>query len=555
MGHTSPTVQAECVGLSLTREQFSEIYPDLADHYDFFNDPIPKGTSKAVIEGKYFKSKLWRLNNMYTIVNKEGIPITFKMNYAQHKVYAATREHPRIIILKSRQQGISTLWLVSYFDDAIWQSHLNIGLMAQGKDEASTLLERSKLLWEQLDPQVKAFLNIKSLKDNATAVAFSNNSTLFIRTSFRSTTLQRLHVSEFGKIANANPKRAKETKTGTLQALGKGNTGVIESTAEGRNEFQFMWDNAVVAESSGQIAEKDFLPVFLPWIDDPDCVSSVKQAVDNEAAKYFKKIEKELNITLTVEQKNFWVIQHRELGDDIYQEYPATPTEAFAASRDGTFYAKIFNKCVVERNRIVQGLYDPNLDVEVHCDLGMDDYFVMTFVQWYRGEYRIVDEYWNNGYDLTHYIDEAESRGYPITVYKFPHDIAVRELMATGGGKAKSREQLLREYFKKEGITARIAKVKKDSTIANGIEAVRAVLPKMYIDAKCTYLISCFLNYSKEWDDKLLVWKKTPVHDEFSHGADCMRSVAQHTAESEGMHESRLDNNNRQHRPYSGACL
>ncbi len=539
----SLTTYQEPNRLAITREQFASIYPDLAEHYDFFNNPIPAGTSKEYVERVYFKSKLWRINNLYTIVNKDGEPVTFRMNYAQHKVYAATRQHPRIIILKSRQQGISTLWLVSFFDDTIWCPYLNLGLMAQGTDEASTLLERAKLLWERLDPDIKAFLGVKLLKDNSTAYSFSNKSTMFIRVSFRSTTLQRLHISEFGKIAAKNPKRAKETKTGTLQALGKGNTGVIESTAEGRNEFQYMWDAAVIAKNSGQLAEKDFMPVFLPWIDDPDCVSDVLQAVDNEAGKYFAKLEKELDILLTVEQKNFWVIQHRELMDDIYQEYPATPAEAFAASRDGTYYAKLFNKHVVDAKRIVVGLYDKNLDVEVHFDLGVDDYFVMVFKQWYRGAYRIIDEYWNNGYDLDHYIDVAEERGYNIVAYRFPHDIAVRNLGISdgSGAKAKSREQLVRAYFKEKGITARIVKEKRDASVANSIEVVRSMIKNMWIDAKCEYLIACFLNYSKEWDDRLLVWKKTPRHDEYSHGADCLRSVAQHTIESESVHTSRME--------------
>lgn len=529
--------------LSITRDQFARIYPDLAEYYDFFNDPIPHGTSKAYVERVYFKSKLWRINNLYTIVNKAGTPVTFRMNYAQHKVYAATRKHPRIIILKSRQQGISTLWLVSFFDDTIWCPYLNLGLMAQGTDEASTLLERAKLLWEKLDPNVKELLGIKLLKDNATAYAFSNKSTMFIRVSFRSTTLQRLHISEFGKIANNNPKRAKETKTGTLQALGKGNTGVIESTAEGKNEFAFMWDAAVIAKNSGQMAEKDFYPVFLPWVEDPDCVSLVNQTINAEAAKYFSKVEKELNTLLSQEQKNFWVIQHRELDDDIYQEYPATPAEAFAASRDGTFYAKLFNKHVIDQKRVVQNLYDPNLDVEVHLDLGVDDYFVMTFKQWHRGEFRIIDEYWNNGFDIDHYIDEAESRGYNITAYRFPHDIAVRNLGISDGtgAKAKSREQLVRAYFKLKGITARIVKEKRDSSIANGIESVRSMIKSLWIDARCTYIIDCFINYSKEWDEKLRVWKKTPVHNEYSHGADCLRSVAQHTIENDNVGNSGMD--------------
>ena len=527
------------LGLSITRKQFCRLYPDLSAYYDFFNNPIPAGVSNEYIEKVYFASKLWRLNNLYTIVGKNGKLTTFKMNYAQHKTYAASRIHPRLIILKSRQQGISTLFLVSFFDDAVWAQHFSIGLMAQGTDEASTLLERVKLLWERLDPNVKAYAGVKLVNDNAVKFSLTNKSSIFIRVSFRSTTLQRLHISEFGKIANANPKRAKETKTGTLQALAAGMTGIIESTAEGNNDFQLMWDAAMIAVASGQLAPKDFMPVFLPWIEDPDCTSSVTQIVTPEAELYFMKLERELNITLTEEQKNFWIIQYRELDDDIYQEYPATPHEAFAASRDGTYYAKLFNIHVLDKGRIVKNLYDPNLPVEVFIDLGMDDYFVMGFCQWYRGEYRIVDEYLNDGYDMTHYIDVAEAKGYNIVAYKFPHDISVRELTATGGGqRAKSRQEILQEYFKLKGITARIIKLSKDANEANGIEATRRMIKSMWVDPKCTYLIACCLNFTRAWNDKLHIWKDTPADTEWNHGADVLRAIAQHTQEHDSMHES-----------------
>ena len=61
----------------------------------------------------------------------------------------------------------------------------------------------------------------------------------------------------------------------------------------------------------------------------------------------------------------------------------------------------------------------------------------------------------------------------------------------------------------------------------------------MKIDVSCTYIIDCLNNYSKDWDDKLQVWKLTPKHDEFSHGADMIRQVAMGVRESESSNESR----------------
>jgi hypothetical protein len=519
---------------------FNEYFPDLQGHYSFFNDPVPSDISTEEFERRYLSNKLWRLNNIYTIVDKDGNPRIFRMNQAQLKVYAATRRHPRVIILKSRQQGISTLWLVSFFDDSVFGHYLSVGLMAQGADEAATLLERSKLLWDTLPDDIKGFVNVKLVKDNTKELAFSNNCTIFIRTSFRSTTLQRLHISEFAKIANANPQRAKETKTGTLQALAAGNTGVIESTAEGRNDFKTMWDNAVLAKCSGQQGPKDFEPVFLSWLDDPDCALSLPQAETGDSREYFAKLS-DAGITASVEQRNFWIQQHRELEGDVYQEYPATPEEAFMASRDGTYYSRLFTEEVVRGNRVSSDLYDPNLPLDVYFDLGVDDYMVMGFVQWYRGSYRIVDDYWNNGYDLEHYIEEAESRGYDIRNYVFPHDIKVRQLVSGngGGGRARTRLDMCREYFRNEGIQSGVRVLAK-SSIADGIEAVRRMIPSLWIDPRAGYLIDCFYNYSKEWDPKLRVWKKTPLHDEYSHGADVLRSIAVGVTESAGTNDSSL---------------
>lgn len=526
--------------LRITEEQFNELYPDLEGSYDFFNNPPPAGISDEEFERTYLVSKLWRLNNIYTIINKDGDPVTFQMNYAQHMVYAKSREHSRVIILKSRQQGISTFWLVSFFDDAVWCPFLNLGLMAQGTDEASTLLERTKFLWDTLDDSIKTFIGNSLEKDNTKEFSFSNKSTMFIRVSFRSATLQRLHISELGKIANQYPKRARETKTGTLQALGKGNTGVIESTAEGKNMFKQMWDDSVIALHSGEMTLKDFYPVFLSWVNDPDCVIDVDQTIDKEAQDYFDELEDKLNLKLTKQQKNFWIAQRRELGGDIFQEYPATPEEAFTASKDGTYYSRLFNETCVRKGKVKRGIYDPNLPVDVFFDLGVDDYTVLGFVQWYRGEWRIIHEYWDNGYSLEFYLDYIKDSKYDIRALKFPHDISQRQQGIQDARKrAKSRFDIAKSYRRDHGLRWQLH-VNDKGSIAQGIEAVRAMIPNMVIDSSCTYLIDCLLNYSKKWDDKLEVWTNTPVHDEYSHGADVFREIASSTIENTNHHTSAL---------------
>ena len=503
--------------LKITQEQFSSIYGDLVSPELFLTSP---STEESLVVN-FLTSKLWRLNRLYTIVDKDGQRVPFRMNYAQHIVYRASLAHPRVIILKSRQQGISTFWLISFLDDALIYQDMNVGLMAQGKAEARTLLKRVGMAWGEFPKQLKTFLSLRLSCDNTEEQGFTNGSTLFIRTSFRSTTLQCLHISEFGKIANMYPARAQETKTGTLQAIKPGNTVAIESTAEGENEFKRMWDAAVLTET--KIAKglkldysgKDFKPVFLSWLNDPDCVEPQYEEPSLNDQEYFEEIEALTGHTLTTEQKNFWLVQRRELGDAIYQEYPATPAEAFAKVNDGSYYGTAFAISVEKRGRIVANLYDENLPVHVALDLGMNDTFSLTYFQCWGDEWRIVNEYSNSGEGLEFYVNKIADTGYDIGYLICPHDIKVREL-----GSGKTRLSRLRE------LGVRRITVLERSPILDGIEAVRKMIPNLWVDERCVETIGTFHNYSKEWDDKYNVWKTKPCHDKWSHVADSIRAMA-----------------------------
>jgi len=503
--------------LTINREQFRKIYAGLAileDEELFFSRPV----DQHELLTRYLPSKLWRMNNCYKIVDKLGNKITFRMNMAQHRVYAASLRHPRLIILKSRQQGISTFWLVAFFDDAITRHNYSIGLMAQGQDEAATLLERTKILWDELDVNLKTYLGVYTTSDNTKEFALNNGSKIFVRTSFRSTTLQRLHISEMGKIANKFPEKAKETKTGTLQAIAPGNIVAIESTAEGDNLFKTDYDNASQIPFE-ELTGRDFLAVFLSWVEDPDCVEPRYQEPNAKQLKYFADIEKLLGITLTQEQRNFWITKYRELGDSIYQEYPTTPEEAFLATKTGTYYAHLFiefiRKFKREMDTTVTPLFDKNLDVQLAVDLGMNDTNVIVAFQEYMDEIRIIDEIYDNGQQISYYTDIIKKRPWfdNLTHLILPHDAEVKEL--TSG---KTRVEVFQEELKGVDIT-----VLPRLGLLDGIEAVRNAIKMMWIAKTCSYITKCLLGYRKEWDEKLEKFRDKPLHDEHSNGADAVR--------------------------------
>lgn len=501
--------------LNITKEEFKSLYPH-GDINLFENTP---STDEEFIS-VFLPNKLWRLNNLYTIVNKDGGRIPFNMNRSQHTVYSALLVHPRLIILKSRQQGISTFWLISFFDDGLFIEDLNIGLLAQGLEEASTLLERVKLAWDTFPEPVKKFLGLHLGKNNSKEYSFNNNSTLFIRTSFRSATLQRLHVSELGKISAKTPEKARELMSGTMQAIKAGNPVILESTAEGRkNLFYKLWYQSV--DHIGERSPKGFKPVFLSWVNDPDCTMSIPQRISVEDEEYFNRVERDLNIELTNEQKWWAVAQRSELPDLFDQEYPYSPEAAFAAVRDGAYYAAIWKRS----GRRQPDLYDPALDVFVTMDMGMNDTMVLLFWQEYINinsqlEIRIVKAYKNSGEGLEHYFNVIRDTRWSIATVYLPHDAKVREL-----GTAKSRAGFLRDLgLRNQSILPRT------NSVSNDIEVVRKLLPYVIVNADersgCDYIEDTFHNYSKEWDEKGNCWKDKPLHDEWSNPADAVRYMA-----------------------------
>lgn len=497
----------------LTLQELKKIYKDteLEDNCSIlFKEPE---NEQDFIEN-FIASKLWRLNNLYKIINKEGKVVTMHMKRAQHIVYAYFLKHPRLIILKSRQQGISTLWLVFFFDTLIFFSTRKAGLMSQGLDESAELLDKLTVLWDNMDPEILNELGLSKRKDNSKMFELSNGSKMLVRTSFRSGTLQMLHISEYGKIANAFPARAEEVKTGSLQAIAKGLPVIIESTAEGVNEFKYMWDTAVAF--IGNITGKDFMPVFLPWTDDPDCTINIPQEQTMEGRDYFNDLEREYNIICNDHQKWFWEAQFRELGVRVYQEYPATPVEAFKAALEGSYYGSYVARYITRKqNRIRDNLYDPSLPITISADLGLDDDTVLFFWQYFGLEHRLIGEYTASGKQTSHYIKQVK---YMYPEHKINHIILPHDASKRDNSNLITREKEFSDGFK----SALITKLPK-SGVLDGINIVRTKLQHIVLDRKCIYALECLQNYSKERDEKRNVWRDYPNHDEFSHGADNIR--------------------------------
>lgn len=459
-------------------------------------------------------SKLWRMNNLYTILDKNGVKKKLRLNHAQLNVLQ-NYKHSKKIILKSRQQGISTLYLAYNLDDCLFKAGYQAGIQSYGLDESEKLSKRALLMWNDLEEEVKVIFGLALSTNNSKGMSFSNGSVLKIG-NFRGDTLQSLHVSELAKIANKYPEKAKELKTGAFQAVGKDNKITLESTAEGKSGlFWEIWDKSMSKIKRGiALGPFDFEPIFLSWVYDPDCSIDHEVVISPENARYFSDKEKELNIVLTQEQKWWYCSKQEELGEDMRQEYPTTAEEAFEQSVEGTYYKHEYKLL-----KIKPQLYDENLKVHSAMDLGMNDTFSIFFFQVHPdNRVRVIGEYANSGYGLQHYKDiyDALSKkfGWVFGTDYVPHDSKVRELIAD-----KTRWQAMKEMgFHPVLVTKH--------SLADGIEATRQFLKEVEVDESCEIFVGAVQNYRKKYDSKFDVYLDSPVHDEWSHPADAIRYLA-----------------------------
>ncbi len=463
-------------------------------------------------------SKKWRMNNLYTIRDKDGTEMILKLNKAQQLTIYNYR-HNRKVILKSRQQGISTLFLAYYLDDCLFKPGFQAGIQSYGIDEAVKLQKRAELMWEKLDPAVKELLNLELVSNNSKGMTFNNGSILKIG-NFRGDTLQGLHVSELGKIAKKYPEKAKELKTGAFQAVGKKNKITVESTAEGQSGLFFdIWMRATNKRDRGKrLTPLDFQPIFLPWFDDPDC-----QLVDNvdmtpEAEKYLEELPDD--ITIGPLYLNWLIVQLDELGEDFNQEYPATPEMAFAQSVEGAYFHRQYRR-ILDDERIGFFPHVPGYEVHTAWDLGINDEMVITFAQVVDGKPRIINVYHNTSYGFDHYIDILfalkDKHGYEYGWTILPHDIEVRELSS-----GMTRQQLLR----KKGIT-RIRLLKKIK-FGDSIQVARTFLDMVSInESTAEHVLLSVQMYRKKYDKTIQAYMNTDVHDIHSNYMASLRYLAQ----------------------------
>jgi len=230
------------------------------------------------------------IQDNFSIINKESQVVPFILNHIQNK-YLQEKSN-KDIILKARQQGFSSLILAEFAADFLLVENSRLAIVADISDNAEELLERAKFFIKSYEQkwQLKVPLKYNSKYE---LVNRETNSKYTIGTAEnydfgRSKTITKLHLSECAFYKQLNRVLAAATQA----AVPTGRI-VLETTANGFNDFKKLWDETVLGETG-------FKPLFY-------------KASDFYNSEFLEQKKKELR--------------------EMYpQEYPETAEEAFLSS-------------------------------------------------------------------------------------------------------------------------------------------------------------------------------------------------------------------------------
>jgi hypothetical protein len=264
---------------------------------------------------------------------KAGQLESFIFNAAQKKLHEtieaqrAKSGRVRIVILKARQLGISTYIAARLYHRTINNPGLRTIIIGHERRASSNLFQIVRRFHDCMPDDLRPSIGTSNAEelifdkiDSGYLVSVANN-----EGTGRSATAQMLHASEVAFWTDLPSQMASLMQTVPDIA---GTEILLESTANGFNDFQSLWRKAEAAES-------EFMPVFLPWSIDPgyrrEIEGDFEMDSDERALADLYKLDKE--------QIAWRRAKISQLGsaERFPQEYPLVASEAFISSNFDSF--------------------------------------------------------------------------------------------------------------------------------------------------------------------------------------------------------------------------
>lgn len=288
----------------------------------------------------------WYIEHCVRITTKEGRISLLKMNEVQREIVSYVeanygKKAIRLIILKARQMGITTILTAIGYWVASMHSNMRYGIIAHRATSSESIYNKCRGYYNMIERELRP----ETMKLSGEGIKFNNergsglNSEIMFSTVsesvFRGETINMLHESERAyyegdiRLIDASIK----------PCVPRNNTSIHikESTANGMNYYKEEWDLACKGES-------DWVPLFFGW--------NKMREYRREVSRDFKITEEELKLMQTYGLDMEQIAWRRDMIENTFngdiglfmQEYPLTPTEAFKSSGGNVISDEIIAK-------------------------------------------------------------------------------------------------------------------------------------------------------------------------------------------------------------------
>jgi len=259
----------------------------------------------------------WRINNLYTIVNKDGRRVRFIENGIQKQINDCKKR--RKMVLKYRQAGVTTNEIKKQLDFVAFGMNKNACIMADKDENMEKIFSKARDLYNNMHPKFKPRLDRGG--GSKYELRFPDiNGRIYCALQGRGDTIHWLHISE---AAFAQPDRIKAT----LEAVPI-NTGVVtwETTANGMgNHYYRRW----ITPSSNTAK------LFFPWFMDPANRidgRNIKQLTQEEFEFKCRVFKKYNGMVIDNDQIAFRRAKQEDQQELFLQEYPEDDISCFLAT-------------------------------------------------------------------------------------------------------------------------------------------------------------------------------------------------------------------------------
>ena len=283
-------------------------------------------------------NRKWRLQHLYPIRTEDRKLRYLNMSERpiQEALFAKAEERGhrgiRIINVKARKLGVTTLWSLYYLDDTLWTPNTTSCILAHTESDVRKLFQIVKTAYRNAPDAVKLasgkiWYKPTAKYDNVNELVFDGiNSKIYVALQSRGETNNNLHVSEAAHIPDDEERMAATMESVPNREFGSNIT--VESSANGIGGwFHDSWYDAEAKMSQ-------FEPVFFPWFSVPK--NRVTPPADfyptKEEEHLIAKVAERYGVTLEPSQVFWWRQKKVERKRLMNQEHPTFPDDAFLSS-------------------------------------------------------------------------------------------------------------------------------------------------------------------------------------------------------------------------------